>query len=172
MNAVTNGTSSACDLCCRGNRKSVYTEAGHRHSQDLLLLMHNGKTTRPAYALKRPFLRTVNGSAVVTHVLRLSSLSPHPSIHFPPFLSLPPSQFILIISIGSRWSEDEGEFPAFKTRMMNWNESRRDFYSPISRRTLSRLITLLWYLCQPMGHLYDFRISMYPSPFFPLPLSP
>lgn len=31
-----------------------------------------------------------------------------------------PSQFILIISIGSRWSEDEGEFPAFKTRMMNW----------------------------------------------------
>ncbi|KAA8579322.1 hypothetical protein FQN60_005292, partial [Etheostoma spectabile] len=57
---------------------------------------------------------------------------PHPSIHpsLASVLLLPlyprvrsslssPSQFILIISIGSRWSEDEGEFPAFKTRMMN-----------------------------------------------------
>lgn len=35
-----------------------------------------------------------------------------------PPLAAPPSQRVLL-SLGDRWSEDDGEFPAFRTRMMN-----------------------------------------------------
>lgn len=41
--AVTNGMSLHVILLPWKHRKSVYTEAGHCHSQDLLLLTHNGK---------------------------------------------------------------------------------------------------------------------------------
>ena len=157
--AVTNGTSLHVILPPWTRRKSVYTEAGHGHSQDLLLLTHNGKITRDSQSTTFghfPHCRTVplspgrkqlscmavlgSNNARFTPLLSLSlchyppttTTTPHPPPHpllgfcpaFPSrvcsslFFSSP-SQFILIISIGNRWSEDEGEFPAFKTRMMN-----------------------------------------------------
>lgn len=89
--AVTNGTSLHVILPTWKHRKSVYTEAGHCHSQDLLLLTHNGKITHITCNF-RAFGRAVSSlhsarlslqaessclvfSALITHDLRLSSSS-------------------------------------------------------------------------------------------------
>lgn len=128
------------------HRKSVYTEAGHCHCQDLLLLTHNGKITHIRcnfYGCFPPSLHSCSSFPIkqnqlsCSRVLSFSNARSTPLLSFPLFLPHPfpwllfrfpsrvrsslssPSQFILIISIGNCWSEDEGEFPAFKTRMMN-----------------------------------------------------
>ena len=65
--AVTNGTSLHVILPTWKHRKSVYTEAGHCHSQDLLLLTHNGKITHTTCNF-RAFSRAVSS----LHSARLS----------------------------------------------------------------------------------------------------
>ncbi len=141
--AVTNGMSLHVILPTWKHRKSVYTEAGHCHSQDLLLLTHNGKITLVSCHFASDLTAELLLSFLSRKQLSCSAVFSSNNARCTPLLSflffLPltrprllscfpsrvrsslssPSQFILIISIGNRWSEDEGEFPAFKTRMMN-----------------------------------------------------